>query len=149
MGKLIEVDFKSLTSPAKDLYPEDVDPDNVIPFPVERVVKATPSDLEKVTLFANYLDFPGMTGTAVNSKDPLVRVPEHLKEQTVLRLNWSYKSNAKKFKFDKEGVSAILSFGGNPFNVFVPWSAVWMIYKVDQESRAPIMESVEVWAVEE
>jgi len=154
VGEVIHVDFAKLSSPPSDIWPEGVDPQNIISFEEmkrkhQRETSGinpdfTPQDLQKLEYFSSLLDYPGNTSTVVNTHYKGVSLPEQFMSNTRLFLNWSYKSGITDFQFDQWGVRGGMTFGGTPFFVEIPWTAIWQICKADDPGN-----SLKIWPMKE
>lgn len=155
MGDVIHVDFATRSpKPAAPLWPEGVDPNNVLSFEAHKLAVQkstsdenpgfTPMDLQKLEYFSALLDFPGQTSVTVNSHYAGVLLPSRFQNKTNLRLNWSYKSGITDFQFDQWGVRGGMSFGGEAFFVELPWPSVWQICKLDDP-----LSSLKIWPTED
>ncbi len=69
----------------------------------------------------------GMTMIHLDARRPGVVVPDHLKREAHLLLNLSYKFSPPDLTVSEWGVRQTLTFGGVPFCVAVPWSALYAI----------------------
>ncbi|MBK7861510.1 MAG: stringent starvation protein B [Archangiaceae bacterium] len=63
----------------------------------------------------------------LDARRPGVLVPEHLRKEAQLVLNLSYKFSPPDLTVSEWGVRQTLTFGGAPFTVAVPWSALYAI----------------------
>lgn len=81
---------------------------------------------DKKTRLLGALD-RGMTMIHLDARRPGVVVPEHLKKEAHLLLNLSYKFSPPDLTVSEWGVRQTLTFGGTPFCVAVPWSALYAI----------------------
>ena len=61
-----------------------------------------------------------------------VEVPQYLKEQDIVRLNFGYWNSAPDFKYDEESVRSSLLFNGNPYYCVIPWKAVFALIPVEK-----------------
>jgi hypothetical protein len=66
----------------------------------------------------------GIATVYLDPRIPGVRVPEKLKGQELLVLNYSYRYHIADFNFDEKCIVASLSFSGYPYQCVVPWDAV-------------------------
>lgn len=80
----------------------------------------------KQRCFRHLLD-AGVTALHFDARAAGVQVPEQLRSDPWLVLNYSYRYNVADFTFDDKGVQASLTFGGRPHLCFVPWKAVFAI----------------------
>ena len=69
----------------------------------------------------------GVTALHFDARAPGVSVPERLRADPWLVLNYSYRYNVADFTFDENEVRATLQFGGQPHLCIVPWKAVFAI----------------------
>lgn len=69
----------------------------------------------------------GVTALLFDATAEGVLVPPHLRSQTQVILNFSWRYNVSDFTFDGHDARASLSFGGVPSLCVVPWTAVWCI----------------------
>jgi hypothetical protein len=62
-----------------------------------------------------------------------VLVPQNLRasEHAVLQFSHRFPLPMREFVVSDDGVGAVLSFGRRPFNVFIPWRAVFSIVDGD------------------
>jgi stringent starvation protein B len=81
---------------------------------------------DKKTRLLSALD-RGMTMIHLDARRPGVVVPEHLRKEAHLLLNLSYKFSPPDLTVSEWGVRQTLTFGGTPFCVAVPWSALYAI----------------------
>lgn len=110
MHKIFYIDFRN-----KKL-------DHVEEFEVE----ISKTNKDKLKYFSNLLDY-NLVQVLVNTTIDGVRVPDSMKGNRALALNWSHRFGLKDFKYDYEGISGTLSFSHKPFHVFLPWDSVWLI----------------------
>ena len=68
-----------------------------------------------------------MTMVHLDARRPGVVVPEHLRREAHLLLNLSYRFTPPDLTVSEWGVRQTLTFAGVPFNVAVPWSALYAI----------------------
>src|SRR4051794_34402467 len=69
----------------------------------------------------------GMVMVHLDARRPGVLVPDHLREESHLRLNLSYRFDPPDLAVSDWGVRCTLSFKGSRFTVGVPWSALFAI----------------------
>jgi stringent starvation protein B len=69
----------------------------------------------------------GMTMVHLDARRPGVLVPDHLKREAHLLLNLSYRFQPPDLTVSDWGVRQTLTFGGVPFCVALPWSALYAI----------------------
>lgn len=81
---------------------------------------------EKRKTFEKFIATATVT-TVFNSCLPGVVLPAEFVGKLQMQLNWSLKFNIPDLKVDESGIRGTLSFGGNPFQVFVPWHALYMV----------------------
>lgn len=92
---------------------------------------------EKVDLFKKLLGTSGPTQTVIDATHDKVIVPNYLKQEPRLPINWSYSFKVNDFNFDMNGIQGTLSFNGNTFRTYVPWDAVWAMFKPTDMSITP------------
>jgi stringent starvation protein B len=63
----------------------------------------------------------------LDARRPGVSVPQHLRGESHLRLNLSYRFDPPDLSVTEWGVRCTLSFSGSRFTVAVPWSALFAI----------------------
>ncbi len=80
----------------------------------------------KLRCFRSLLE-SGVTALHFDARAPGVSVPERLRRDPWLVLNYSYRYNVADFTFDDNEVRATLQFGGQPHLCVVPWTAVFAI----------------------
>lgn len=80
----------------------------------------------KLRCFRHLLE-NGVTALHLDARQEGVEVPARFQGDPWLVLNYSYRYNVADFTFDENGVTASLSFGGQPHVCFVPWNAVFAI----------------------
>lgn len=68
----------------------------------------------------------GLTQVFVNSQDPQVIVPDHLRGDPGLILNLSWRFGTP-MELTDEGVLAELSFSGQSTRVYLPWESIWAL----------------------
>jgi len=68
----------------------------------------------------------GMVLVAIDARADGVDVPEHLGADPQLRLNLSYRFG-RPMQVDDWGISADLTFGGDPYTCQFPWNAIFLI----------------------
>jgi stringent starvation protein B len=69
----------------------------------------------------------GMVMIHLDARRPGVSVPSHLRGESHLRLNLSYRFDPPDLSVTEWGVRSTLSFSGSRFTVAVPWSALFAI----------------------
>jgi stringent starvation protein B len=69
----------------------------------------------------------GLVMVHLDARLPSVQVPEHLKDQTGLRLNIAYGFNLPSLEIDTDGIYAVLSFNRQSFACDLPWEAVFAL----------------------
>lgn len=69
----------------------------------------------------------GMAMIHLDARRPGVRVPEHLRNESHLRLNLSYRFDPPDLALTAVGASSTLSFGGRRYHCVVPWTAIFAI----------------------
>jgi stringent starvation protein B len=69
----------------------------------------------------------GMVMIHLDARRPGVLVPTHLRNESHLRLNLSYRFEPSDLSVNDWGVRSTLSFSGTRFTVAVPWSALFAI----------------------
>jgi stringent starvation protein B len=69
----------------------------------------------------------GMVMIHLDARRPGVLVPQHLREESHLRLNLSYRFDPPDLSVSEWGVRSTLSFSGTRFTIAVPWSALFAI----------------------
>lgn len=98
-------------------------------------VDAKPLDQEKVEAMRYVLNNLGIALVHLDPRGDEVLVPGRFKSQPVLRLQYAWGFNLSHFAVDDDGVSALLSFGTEKFNCFVPWSAIFAITAPEHNNR--------------
>lgn len=83
-------------------------------------------DEEKLGVFTRMID-RGLVMVTLDARADGVHVPEHLRSEPQLALNFSHRFGIEDFTYDEQGVRASLSFSGQDVFCDVPWSAVWMM----------------------
>lgn len=69
----------------------------------------------------------GLVMIHLDARRPGVSVPTHLRGESHLRLNLSYRFDPPDLSVTEWGVRCTLSFSGSRFTVAVPWSALFAI----------------------
>lgn len=69
----------------------------------------------------------GLVMIHLDARRPGVLVPPHLRNESHLRLNLSYRFEPPDLSVSDWGVRSTLSFSGTRFTVAVPWSALFAI----------------------
>ncbi|SEL47782.1 stringent starvation protein B [Stigmatella aurantiaca] len=69
----------------------------------------------------------GLVMVHLDARRPGVLVPTHLRNESHLRLNISYRFDPPDLAVGEWGVRSTLSFSGSRFTVAVPWSALFAI----------------------
>ncbi|HEX4384205.1 MAG TPA: ClpXP protease specificity-enhancing factor SspB [Myxococcales bacterium] len=69
----------------------------------------------------------GVAMVHLDARQAGVSVPEHLKSDPHLRLNFSYRYGLPDFDIGDDTITATLSFGGRPFYCVLPWDAVFAV----------------------
>lgn len=69
----------------------------------------------------------GMVMIHLDARRPGVLVPPHLRNESHLRLNLSYRFDPPDLSVSDWGVRSTLSFSGTRFTIAVPWSALFAI----------------------
>ncbi|WP_224245411.1 ClpXP protease specificity-enhancing factor SspB [Hyalangium gracile] len=69
----------------------------------------------------------GLVMIHLDARRPGVLVPPHLRNESHLRLNLSYRFDPPDLSVSDWGVRSTLSFSGTRFTVAVPWSALFAI----------------------
>ncbi|HEX8698128.1 MAG TPA: ClpXP protease specificity-enhancing factor SspB [Myxococcaceae bacterium] len=69
----------------------------------------------------------GMVMIHLDARRPGVSVPPHLRGESHLRLNLSYRFDPPDLSVTDWGVRSTLSFSGSRFTIAVPWSALFAI----------------------
>ena len=69
----------------------------------------------------------GLTQVHLDARRPGVLVPQGLRDQAMLVLNFSYRFSPPDLDVNEWGVRQTLTFRGVPFKVGVPWSALYAI----------------------
>lgn len=91
---------------------------------------------EKKEFFEETIRDNGIVQITLLSEFPGVDIPNYLKEEAVVRLNFSYMYNLPLFEFDSYvGIMAELSFQGKWEYCFVPWGAITKIVQMDGEKK--------------
>jgi stringent starvation protein B len=70
----------------------------------------------------------GVVLVQLDARRPGVRVPDELKEDMQLRLNFNYRKGKGDLVVNEWGLRETLSFKGRWFAVSVPWSAVYVAH---------------------
>lgn len=83
-------------------------------------------DEEKLEVFTRMID-RGLVMVTLDGRADGVHVPDHLRGEPQLALNFSSRFGIEDFSYDEQGVRASLSFSGQDVFCDVPWSAVWMM----------------------
>lgn len=86
----------------------------------------TAHDSEKQAHMLKLLQF-GTVMVFVDSRHPGVIVPEHLKDDYQLRLNFDYAYEVDDFRVLPEGLEASLSFNRKNFFCVIPFNAVYLM----------------------
>ncbi len=94
-------------------------------------------------LFDRLLD-TGIVMVTVDSRRDDVVVPEHLKNQIQLNLNWSRSFHLDDFEYDERGVRGSLSFGGNNLFCDLPWESIWVLKVPATNHMVPIVKHAPV-----
>ncbi len=81
---------------------------------------------EKKTRLLEALD-KGMSMIHLDARRPGVLVPVHLRQESHLLLNLSYRFDPPDLSVGEWGVRCSLTFSGSRFTVAVPWSALYAI----------------------
>lgn len=81
---------------------------------------------EKKTRLLEALD-KGMSMIHLDARRPGVLVPVHLRQESHLLLNLSYRFDPPDLSVGEWGVRCTLTFSGSRFTVAVPWSALYAI----------------------
>ncbi|MFL5347059.1 MAG: ClpXP protease specificity-enhancing factor SspB [Hyalangium sp.] len=69
----------------------------------------------------------GMVMIHLDARRPGVLVPAHLRSESHLRLNLSYRFDPQDLSVNDWGIRSTLSFSGTRFTIAVPWSALFAI----------------------
>ncbi len=69
----------------------------------------------------------GLVMIHLDARRPGVLVPPHLRNESHLRLNLSYRFDPPDLSVSDWGVRSTLSFSGTRFTIAVPWSALFAI----------------------
>jgi stringent starvation protein B len=69
----------------------------------------------------------GMVMIHLDARRPGVLVPPHLRNESHLRLNLSYRFEPQDLSVSDWGIRSTLSFSGTRFTIAVPWSALFAI----------------------
>jgi len=69
----------------------------------------------------------GVVMIHLDARRPGVLVPPHLRNESHLRLNLSYRFDPPDLSVSDWGVRSTLSFSGTRFTIAVPWSALFAI----------------------
>ena len=87
--------------------------------------------------FEQLLCHHGQVFVALDGRDPGVVLPEHLtQEEVVLDYNLNAAIPILDLEASDEGIRATLSFSREPFQTFVPWSAV-----IEMVGKRPVQET--------
>jgi stringent starvation protein B len=86
----------------------------------------TPDRPEKLRVFARLVE-RGMVMVTLDARKDNARVPPKLAGELQLNLNFSHRFGRDDFFYDDDGVRSSLMFGGQPFFVDVPWTAVYSL----------------------
>ncbi len=81
---------------------------------------------EKKTRLLEALD-KGLSMIHLDARRPGVLVPVHLRQESHLLLNLSYRFDPPDLSVGEWGVRCTLTFSGSRFTVAVPWSALYAI----------------------
>jgi stringent starvation protein B len=81
---------------------------------------------DKKELLLAALDL-GMVMIHLDARRPGVLVPPHLRNESHLRLNLSYRFEPQDLSVSDWGIRSTLSFSGSRFTIAVPWSALYAI----------------------
>lgn len=92
----------------------------------EELADLDPSARAKLEVFSDYIE-RGMVMVTVDARPVGVRVPNHLKGELQLNLNFSHKFFIDDFAYDGRGIRASLTFRGQPYFCDLPWASVWMM----------------------
>ena len=68
----------------------------------------------------------GMVLATIDARGDGVSVPPHLRGDSQLRLNLSYRFGLP-MELDDWGINAALTFGGTPYTCEVPWPSIYML----------------------
>ena len=78
----------------------------------------------------------GMVLVTLDATAEGVDVPEHLRNDSQLRLNLSYRFGLP-VEVDDDGVLATLTFGGVPYDCVLPWPSIYLV--VSHVSGRPVL----------
>ena len=84
----------------------------------------------------------GVSMIHLDARRPGVVVPKNLKVDHHLRLNLSWRYNPPDLTLSEWGVRETLSFGGTPWQIAVPWSAIFAITGSDEQQAWLFPEDV-------
>lgn len=96
---------------------------------------ATPAEKQ---LALSQLMEKGVVMLHLDARRPGVRVPDHLKRESWLRLNFNHSKGKGDLQVNDWGVRETLRFNGQWTPVAVPWSAVFAISLPDQADAPTI-----------
>ena len=96
-----------------------------------------PSTEEKQSCLRNLAD-QGVVMVHLDARRPGVRVPDYLKTQEWLRLNFNHVKGRADLVVNDWGVRETLRFNGSWFPVSVPWSAIFAVSLPDQDTQPTI-----------
>ena len=121
---------------------------NVVDFAARRKQAKAPESGREVSIVADatglleafgaYIE-RGMVMVTLDATLVGVSIPNALRGNPQLTLNFSHRFFIDDFVYDERGVRASLSFSGQPFICDLPWSAIWMLrcHADDQITLAP------------
>ena len=75
----------------------------------------------------------GMVMVHLDARRPGVLVPPHLRQESHLRLNLSYRFDPPDLNVSDWGIRSTLSFSGNRFTVAIPWPALFAVTNHDSK----------------
>jgi hypothetical protein len=77
----------------------------------------------------------GLAQVHLDPRHPEAHVPSRFVSQPTLALNLAYGFNLPALEVNKEGIYAVLSFGGRNFGCRLPWEAIYALTSPDDGHR--------------
>jgi stringent starvation protein B len=96
-----------------------------------------PTQVDKQSCLQELLP-KGVVMLHLDARRPGVRVPDYLKTQEWLRLNFNHSKGRADLVVNDWGIRETLRFNGAWFPVSVPWSAVFALSRPDQAEQPSI-----------